>query len=68
LSNASLEDASGGYYCALDADSEGVEGKFYTWTWEEWCEALDGPEDEVAALTLGVSMHGNWEETNILNM
>ncbi len=34
-----LKDTGGGYYCALDADSEGVEGKFYTWTWEEWTEA-----------------------------
>ncbi len=36
-----LKDDSGCYYCALDADSEGEEGKFYTWTWEEWIEALD---------------------------
>ena len=35
-----LKDESGGYYCALDADSEGVEGKFYTFTWDEWIDAL----------------------------
>ena len=27
-----LADATGGFYCALDADTDGIEGKFYTWT------------------------------------
>lgn len=62
-----LKDESGGYYCALDADSEGEEGKFYTWTWEEWTGALDG-NDEAAAAYLGVREEGNWEETNILHV
>jgi uncharacterized protein YyaL (SSP411 family) len=63
-----LKDKTGGYYCAIDADSEGVEGKFYTFTWEEWLNALDGNNDEVAASYFGVSEHGNWEETNILHV
>ncbi len=62
-----LKDESGGYYCALDADSEGVEGKFYTWTWDEWTEAL-GKNEDVAAAYFGVTEHGNWEETNILHV
>jgi len=62
-----LRDKSGGYYCALDADSEGVEGKFYTWKWDEWLAALGG-NDAVAAQYFGVSEHGNWEETNILHV
>ena len=62
-----LKDSSGGYYCALDADSEGVEGKFYTWTWQEWIEAL-GENDELAAAYFGVSSEGNWEGTNILHV
>ncbi len=62
-----LKDKSGGYYCALDADSEGVEGKFYTWIWDEWIAAL-GQQDAVVAQYFGVSEHGNWEETNILHV
>ena len=62
-----LKDTNGGYYCALDADSEGVEGKFYTWTWEEWMAVL-GLNEPVVAAYFGVSEHGNWEETNILHV
>lgn len=62
-----LKDASGIYYCALDADSEGEEGKFYTWTWQEWIEALGNEEPAVAAY-FGVAAHGNWEHTNILHL
>lgn len=63
-----LKRPSGGYYSALDADSEGVEGKFYTWTREEWLEALGGTGDELVARYFGVTEVGNWEETNILHI
>ena len=62
-----LKDKTGTYYCALDADSEGVEGKFYTYTWEEWNDTLGSAEPAVAAY-FGVTEHGNWEETNILHL
>ncbi len=62
-----LRDASGGYYCALDADSEGEEGKFYTWTWDEWIEALH-ENDELVEEYFGVRREGNWEGTNILHV
>jgi uncharacterized protein YyaL (SSP411 family) len=62
-----LKDGQGGYYCALDADSGGEEGKFYTWTWDEWIEALEG-NDPVAAAYFGVRPEGNWEATNILHV
>lgn len=62
-----LFNGSGGYFCALDADSEGVEGKFYTWTWAEWLEN-NGDETGIAAAYFGVREHGNWEETNILHV
>ncbi len=61
-----LKDPSGGYYSALDADSEGVEGKFYTWTWNEWKEVIG--DDEMLGRYFGVSEAGNWEHTNILNV
>lgn len=60
-----LRDESGIYYSALDADSEGVEGKFYTWDWEDWIDIID---DRVVALHFGVREEGNWEHTNILHV
>lgn len=57
---------SGGYYCALDADSEGVEGKYYTWTWEEWSEVIG--DNPIVSEYFGVRKEGNWEHTNILHV
>jgi uncharacterized protein YyaL (SSP411 family) len=56
----------GGFYSALDADSEGIEGKFYTWTLEEIKENF--PEDwEAIATHYQVTQEGNWEHgVNIL--
>ncbi|MBA3828043.1 MAG: thioredoxin domain-containing protein [Taibaiella sp.] len=62
-----LKDNSGGFYSALDADSEGVEGKFYTWTWAEWQEATNGG-DPIAEMYFGITREGNWEHTNILHV
>ncbi len=61
-----LKEPGGGYYSAIDADSEGVEGKYYTWTIEEWQDAV-GDEPVVKAY-FGVEDAGNWEETNILHI
>ncbi|MDQ6805707.1 MAG: thioredoxin domain-containing protein [Actinomycetota bacterium] len=56
----------GGLCSALDADSEGVEGKFYVWTFAELRETL-GPElAEPALAYFGASERGNFEGTNIL--
>jgi len=62
-----LKDSSGLYYSALDADSEGEEGKFYTWTWDEWKE-IAGENNAIAAAYFGVKKEGNWEHTNILHI
>jgi uncharacterized protein YyaL (SSP411 family) len=65
--NRELRHEEGGFYCAIDADSEGVEGKFYTWTWEEWLQ-YSGDEEGIAAMYFGVKEGGNWEHTNILHV
>jgi uncharacterized protein YyaL (SSP411 family) len=61
----------GGVYSAEDADSEGVEGKFYTWTPDQVAEAArSGPDaDSVTAAALGwfdVTPGGNFEGATIL--
>src|SRR5690606_2682002 len=57
----------GGFYSALDADSEGEEGKFYTFTQEELVQIL-GYEEEIFSRYFNVDEEGNWpeEQTNVL--
>jgi uncharacterized protein YyaL (SSP411 family) len=56
----------GGFYSALDADTEGAEGKFYVWTYEEFVQTA-GPDAELAAAYFNIKPHGNWEHgQNIL--
>ncbi|MEW6366857.1 MAG: thioredoxin domain-containing protein [Acidobacteriota bacterium] len=70
-----MQDPDGGFYSAEDADSEGVEGKFYVWTRAE-VESLLGESDaRIFGLALDVTEEGNWEEPhsrtsglNILNV
>jgi len=52
-------DKSGGFYSALDADSEGEEGKFYLWTESELHEIL-GPDAELIIEFYNITA-GNWE-------
>jgi len=59
-----LMDSEGGFYSALDADSEGVEGKFYTWTRDEVMEVL-GEDGEWFCGVYDISEGGNWEHVNI---
>ena len=49
----------GGFYAALDADSEGVEGRFYVWTVAELEEVL-GDDADAAIRWLGASEQGNF--------
>ncbi|MEW6387850.1 MAG: thioredoxin domain-containing protein [Thermodesulfobacteriota bacterium] len=56
----------GGFYAALDAESDGEEGKFYLWSREE-LEKVVGPElAPLARVALGVTAGGNFEGKNIL--
>lgn len=55
----------GGFYSALDADSEGAEGKFYVWTKEELRESLKKDFD-VFADYYSVNETGYWEDENYI--
>src|ERR687895_199050 len=56
----------GGFFSALDADSEGVEGKFYVWTVAELRAALEGePDADEAIAWFGATDRGNFEGRNI---
>nr|MBA2545497.1 thioredoxin domain-containing protein [Solirubrobacterales bacterium] len=63
----------GGFYSALDADSEGEEGRFYVWTEDEARSALEGDgiaSDEIERVLgyWGVSAAGNFEGSNVLHV
>ena len=55
----------GGFYSSLDADSEGVEGKFYVWEKSEVDQLLGG-QSELFCEYYGITDRANWEEGNIL--
>jgi len=62
-----MKNKEGGYYAAIDADSEGVEGKFYVWDKNEIENIL---ESDAAFFNVyfDVSEEGNWENKNILRI
>ncbi len=55
----------GGFYSAYDADSEGIEGKYYVWKKNEIKEIL-GSDADLFCLYYDVTDGGNWEGNNIL--
>jgi uncharacterized protein YyaL (SSP411 family) len=58
----------GGFYSALDADSEGEEGRFYTWTPAEIRGLIGGRLAERTIELYGVSEEGNFEGRNVLHL
>ncbi len=52
----------GGFYSALDADSEGVEGRYYVWSVAQLAEVLSADDARAASAWLGVSDQGNFED------
>jgi uncharacterized protein len=61
---------NGGFYSAQDADSEGEEGKFYTWSKQEIISSLDDEKKnaDIFCEYYGVTEGGNFEGKNILHI
>ncbi len=57
-----MQHPAGGFWSSQDADSEGVEGKFFVWTWDELATLVG----EAVATAFGATREGNWEGTNVL--
>ena len=63
-----MTDPRGGFYSAQDADSEGVEGKFFVWTPGEIRAVLGEDDGNLLGGFYGVTDAGNFEGSNILNI
>ena len=63
--NDEMIDSKGGFYSSMDADSEGVEGKYYVWKRSQ-IEKILGKEDaDVFAQYFDITEEGNWEGNSI---
>jgi len=65
---ARMTDAEGGFYSTEDADSEGVEGKYYVWSPDQVIEALGGDRARAFCYVYDVTDPANWEDRSILNL
>ncbi len=63
-----LTDPQGGFYCGQDADSEGVEGKYYTFTPREIAELLGHEAGGAFCRRFGITEQGNFQGRSILNL
>jgi uncharacterized protein YyaL (SSP411 family) len=64
---ADLALPGGGFASAEDADSEGVEGRFYVFTHDEVVAAIGADTARRAAPALGITLEGNFEGANVLH-
>jgi len=62
-----MQEPGGAYFSATDADSEGVEGKFFVWTLDEVIEILGTEAADHFAAYYDITAKGNWEQQNVLN-
>lgn len=63
-----MHDSEGGFYSAIDADSEGVEGKYYVWDYDEVMEILGEQLGTLYTSVYGITPEGNFEGKNIPNL
>lgn len=63
-----MQDPEGAFYSAEDADSEGVEGKFYVWTPQEVMEVLGEDVGELYCAVYDITDAGNFEGKSIPNL
>lgn len=63
-----MTDPEGGFYCAQDADSEGVEGKYYVFTPEEIDNILDKDDSSFFCEYFNITKEGNFEGASIPNL
>ncbi|HYH86808.1 MAG TPA: thioredoxin domain-containing protein, partial [Pyrinomonadaceae bacterium] len=63
-----MRDESGAFYSTQDADSEGVEGKFFVWDKEEIEKLLGADNARLFNAYYDVTQGGNFEDSNILNI
>ncbi len=63
-----MTDPEGGFYSTEDADSEGVEGKYYVWSKDQIEEILGAEIGARFCAVYDVSVSGNFEGQNILNL
>ncbi len=57
-----MQHPQGGFWSSQDADSDGVEGRFFVWTWDELVTLVG----EDVSTCFGATPAGNWEGTNVL--
>ena len=62
-----MQHSDGGFFSTQDADSEGVEGKFFVWSLDEINETLDTDEAGLFCAFYNVTAGGNFEGQNILH-
>jgi uncharacterized protein len=62
-----MQGTEGGYFSATDADSEGVEGKFFVWSLDEVQAVLEREAADHFAFFYDVTPNGNWEGHNVLH-
>ena len=60
-----MTDPDGAFYSALDADSEGVEGKFYVWTRKEIVDVLGPDEADLFCRVYGIEENGNFRDETV---